>query len=416
MAANRPMVHLDQLYEFASGLSKPRSEFGEGFPFLSFKDVFHNTFVPQDLRELVKSSENERQNLSIRRGDVFLTRTSETVDELGMSCVALADVPNATFNGFTKRLRPKSQGAVVPEYAGYFFRSRSFRNDVYAMASLSTRASLNNEMLARLAIMLPPVDEQVAIGEVLKALDDKIKLNRQMNETLKAMARALFKSWFVDFDPVRAKSQGHDIAPTDTLADIFPDSFEDSELGSIPQGWRVGRLDNVLVLQRGFDLPSSSRLPGSYPVMAASGPSGGHSEYRVRGPGVTTGRSGVLGKVFFVHDDFWPLNTSLWVKEYKHATPAYAFHLLRGLDFAIFNAGSAVPTLNRNHVHNLPTAMPPMRLIEAFDSIVMPSMKRQRNNEQEWTLLSSLRDTLLPKLISGELRVKAAEKIVEAVA
>lgn len=416
MAADRPLVHLDQLYEFASGLSKPRSEFGEGFPFLSFKEVFHNTFVPHHLNELVRSSETERRKLSIKRGDVFLTRTSETVDELGMSCVALADIPNATFNGFTKRLRPKFQDTVVPEYAGYVFRSPGFRDAVYAMSSLSTRASLNNEMLARLSIVLPPVGEQAAIGQVLRSLDEKIELNLRMNETLEAIARALFKSWFVDFEPVHAKSQGRDTAIPGVLASIFPDSFEDSEIGKTPRGWRIGRLDDALVLQRGFDLPAPSRSPGPYPVIAASGPNGSHREFRVHGPGVTTGRSGVLGNVFFVHDDFWPLNTSLWVKEYKQATPAYAFHLLSRLDFAIFNAGSAVPTLNRNHVHNLPIVMPTMNAVQAFDSIVTPCMKRQRSNEQESTSLAALRDTLLPKLISGELRIKAAKKIVEAVA
>src|SRR6185312_14641255 len=101
-----------------------------------------------------------------------------------------------------------------------------------------------------------------------------------------------------------------------------------------------------------------------------------HNAFMVRGPGVTTGRSGVLGKVFYVHGDFWPLNTSLWVKEFRHSTPAYAFHLLHGLDFRLFNAGSAVPTLNRNHVHNLSTLLPPMGLIRAFERIAAASLKR----------------------------------------
>ena len=129
---------------------------------------------------------------------------------------------------------------------------------------------------------------------------------------------------------------------------------------------------------------------------------------------MTTGRSGVLGAVFFVHEDFWPLNTSLWVKQFKQSTPSYAYHLLRRLDFAIFNAGSAVPTLNRNHVHSLPAIIPSPRLIEVFDSLVVPSMKRQRVGEQESLSLAAIRDTLLPKLISGELCARDAERMVEA--
>src|ERR1017187_5835744 len=203
MGGNWEVVSLDQIYEFSSGLSKPRASFGAGYPFLSFKDVFYNIFVPRKLTELVNSTVQERESRSIKRGDVFLTRTSETMDELGMSCVALTDLPEATFNGFTKRLRPRSEPRVVPEYAGYFFRSPAFRRDVTAMSSLSTRASLNNEMISRLRITLPPIAEQVTIGHILKALDDRIGLNRRMNETLEAMARAVFKSLFVDFHPVR---------------------------------------------------------------------------------------------------------------------------------------------------------------------------------------------------------------------
>ena len=200
-----------------------------------------------------------------------------------------------------------------------------------------------------LQFRFPPLAEQRAIAHILGTLDDKIELNRRMNETLEAMARALFKSWFVDFDPVRAKAEGRDPGLPKPLADLFPDSFEDSELGEIPKGWKVGPLEEALVLQRGFDLPVTLRTPGLYPVLAASGPSGTHNEFMVRGPGVTTGRSGVLGNVFYVDSDFWPLNTSLWAKEFRHSRPAYAFHLLRGIDLALFNAGSAVPTLNRNH-------------------------------------------------------------------
>jgi type I restriction enzyme S subunit len=103
-------------------------------------------------------------------------------------------------------------------------------------------------------------------------------------------------------------------------------------------------LKNLLVLQRGFDLPKDARTDGAFPVIAASGPSGTHCEMRVRGPGVCTGRSGVLGGVYYVSGDFWPLNTSLWVKEYPNSTPLHAFHVLQEIDFGAFNAGSAVPT------------------------------------------------------------------------
>jgi len=258
----------------------------------------------------------------------------------------------------------------------------------------------------KLHLPYPERDVQEVIGRIYYDFCVKIEVNRRMNATLEAMARALFQSWFVDFDPVRAKLDGLQPFGFDPdIAALFPAHFEESALGPIPQGWEFGRLDDVLTLQRGFDLPTPDRTHGKYPVMAASGPNGCHDKFMVRGPGVTTGRSGVLGRVFFIHGDFWPLNTSLWVKEFKRVSTAYAFHLLRGLDFEMFNAGSAVPTLNRNHVHNLPVVIPPKSIIEAFDSQVMPLMNRQKANEDQSNTLATLRDTLLLKLLSGELTI-----------
>jgi len=105
----------------------------------------------------------------------------------------------------------------------------------------------------RLHITLPPLPEQLAIAHILGTLDDKIELNRRMNETLAVMARTLFKSWFVDFDPVCTKAEGRDTGLPNHIADLFPDHFVDSELGEIPAGWEIGLLEDMLTLQRGFD-------------------------------------------------------------------------------------------------------------------------------------------------------------------
>jgi type I restriction enzyme, S subunit len=284
--------------------------------------------------------------------------------------------------------------------------------DISGYLTGSTMPKLTQGNMNRIPLLIPPLPEQCAIAHILGTLDDKIELNRRMNETLETMARALFKSWFVDFDPVRAKAEGRDPGLPTSIADLFPDCFEDSNLGEVPEGWHVGRLDGVLVLQRGFDLPTPKRTIGPYPVIAASGPNGSHNQFMVRGPGVITGRSGVLGNVFYVHEDFWPLNTCLWVKQFKHSTPAFAFHLLRGLDFSLYNAGSAVPTLNRNHVHNLPVIVPSMSIIQAFEDHIVPLMKRQKVNVDETRTLATLRDALLPKLFSGELRIKDVERFI----
>lgn len=264
-------------------------------------------------------------------------------------------------------------------------------------------------------IGLPPLSEQKAIAHILGTLDDKIELNHKTNETLEAMAKALFKSWFVDFNPVRAKAEGRPTGLPAEISDLFPDSFEDSELGEIPSGWEVGGLEKFLVLQRGFDLPAPQRIKGAYPVVAASGVAGTHNEPMAFAPGVVTGRSGVLGKVFYIQTDFFPLNTTLWTKEFRLATPIYGYFLLCDIDFAVFNAGSAVPTLNRNHLSSLRFPLPPRALVVSFTDVAVDLMKRREGIVAETSNLSATRDALLPKLISGEFRIPDADKMLEGV-
>ena len=176
--------NLNEIYSFTSGLSKSSEEFGFGFPFLSFKTIFYNYYIDKDLDELVNSTEEEQKKHSVKKGDVFLTRTSETLDELGMICVALKDYPNATFNGFTKRLRPKKDKVIYPLYACYYFRSPLFRKYVDSMAIMTTRASLNNNILSKLPIIFPNYECQKKIGHLLHNLDKKIELNKEINNNL----------------------------------------------------------------------------------------------------------------------------------------------------------------------------------------------------------------------------------------
>ena len=267
-------------------------------------------------------------------------------------------------------------------------------------------------------IVVPPLDEQHNISRALGALDDKIEQNRRTAQALEQLARAIFRAWFVDFEPIKAKAAGATAFPSmpQPVFDALPTIFTDSAIGPVPEGWSVVRLDDILTLQRGFDLPKQSRNDGSHPIFASSGMSGRHSEWKVRGPGVTTGRSGMLGQVFFVDRDFWPLNTSLWVKEYKRSNPWHAYFLLQTLDLAQFNAGSAVPTLNRNHVHSLPRVAAPDYLLAAFGQMCDSTFSLEQQLRIESDRIATIRDYLLPKLLSGQIRVRDAERSAGAVA
>lgn len=162
---------MGEVYHFSSGLSKSADQFGSGSPFLSYKTVFNNMSVPSTLSELVNTSKIEQERFSIRKGDVFVTRTSESLDELGMSCAALEDFPTATFNGFTKRLRPMEPSQIDPKFSAFFFRSSLFREQIARMAVLSTRVSLNDSILANIRMPIPPLAEQARIVAILDRFD-----------------------------------------------------------------------------------------------------------------------------------------------------------------------------------------------------------------------------------------------------
>lgn len=223
----------------------------------------------------------------------------------------------------------------------------------------------------------------------LQAYDDLIENNHRRIKVLEEMAQRIYREWFVEF-----RYPGHENVP-----------LIDSELGPIPTGWERGTLEDLVVLQRGFDLPKTLREEGSVPVMAASGPHGTHSRAKVCGPGVVTGRSGSLGHVEYVAQDFWPLNTTLWVKGFRRATPELGYYLLRNLDLAAYNSGAAVPTLNRNDIKGLPSVLPPHALVRSFSVMAKDLLDLQRVLRGINATASATRDLLLPRLISGEVDV-----------
>ena len=278
-----------------------------------------------------------------------------------------------------------------------------------ASATGSTFPNVSRDQIQEIECSVPTLAEQRAIASVLEALDDKIELNRRMNATLEAMARALFQSWFVDFDPVRVKLDGRQPAGLDPgIAALFPAFFHETKVGHIPAGWQLGRLVDLCILKRGHDLPTSTRTKGPIPVISSSGISGAHSETKVRGPGVVTGRYGTIGKVFYIETDYWPLNTTLYVDDFKGNPPRFIFHVVGEVNFQNYTDKAAVPGVNRNHLHEELTVLPPMELRQAFAHSVSPLWSQYVTNERESRTLATLRDTLLPKLLSGEFQFQEA--------
>ncbi len=279
------------------------------------------------------------------------------------------------------------------------------REQVIATAATAVNGSRRN--FRAFKVRIPHLAEQKAIAAVLGALDDKIELNRRMNATLEAMARALFQSWFVDFDPVRAKLDGRQPAGLDeATATLFPDSFDETVLGHTPTGWEVAALGEVIDLAYGKPLKAEDRKTGPVCVYGANGPVGWHDEKLVFGPGIVVGRKGNPGVVTWAHGDFYPIDTTFYVEPKGECRSLYFLYYALSLqNLANLSADSAVPGLNRNHAYMSKQVIPPQPVLKAFDSQIAPIFAAIHVNEEQSCTLATLRDTLLPKLLSGELAI-----------
>jgi len=270
--------------------------------------------------------------------------------------------------------------------------------------------------LENLLIPWPRDIEQRAIAHVLGSLDDKIELNRQMNRTLEKMAQAIFKSWFIDFDPVRAKAEGRDPGLPKEIASLFPDSFEDSELGPIPKGWKIGTISDLAKVTSGKRPHKRSKeKTGEFTIPLYGG--GGIMAYvpvpMISTPFLLTGRVGTLGKVFRITEECWPSDNTLLLFPNNKSCLEFLYFTLQRIDFDSLNRGSTQPLVTQTDLKNQRIVIPKENILIFYWQNAHPMFEKIDKNIAESRALASLRDTLLPKLISGELRVPDTEQLVE---
>ena len=276
------------------------------------------------------------------------------------------------------------------------------------MNSDSAVPGLNRSDAHARTLLLPGESEQRAIAHILGTLDDKIELNRRMNETLEGMARVLFKSWFVDFDPVRAKMEGRDTGLPPDVADLFPNRLVDSELGEIPEGWEVSMIGDVASVSSGkrpnVRYPVAS-AEAAVPVWGGNGPMAFTTEPLIDYPILITGRVGTLGSVFRLMSPCWPSDNTLIIRASSNQYFEYLFFQMERIDFNSLNRGSTQPLLTQSDLKVQPIILSPVGIIEHFNNFTMPLFDKYDRGKYESRTLAALRDALLPKLVSGEVRV-----------
>jgi type I restriction enzyme S subunit len=383
-----------------------------GIPSIMPQNIGDNRIVEDGIARITPLDASRLSRYLVRKGDIVYSRRGDVERR------ALVREHEDGWLCGTGCLRVRlGDRGPDPRYASYYLGHPSVREWIVRHAHGATMPNLNTSILGACPFVVPPPAEQRAIAHILGTLDDKIELNRKQNETLEAMARALFKAWFVDFEPVRAKIEGRwqrgqsrpGLPPH--LYDHFPDRLVESELGEIPEGWEVKRVSDYLSLAYGKSLPAGKRHSGGIPVYGSGGVTGFHSEALVKGPAVIVGRKGTVGSLYWENRPCFPIDTVFYVQ--PKASLYFCHYLLDSLPLRDMNTDAAVPGLNRENVYRLEVAAPPTAIVAAFSETASRFRQNIVAASRESETLAQLRDTLLPKLISGALRVPDAEAFLK---
>ncbi|MGA1860361.1 restriction endonuclease subunit S [Azospirillum sp. 11R-A] len=413
-------VHLADLLSFTRDGEWGNGEASEGYsPALVIRGTDFERVRAGDLNTLplryIRSDILTRK--TVTAGDTLIETAGGTKDQptgrtvfIPSSVIAATNLPLICAS-FARFLRPDSN-LVDPQFLFWKLQDEyhSRRMMPYHVQHTGVARFQYTQFAENYPFSLPNLSIQRAIASTLGALDDKIELNRRMNETLEAMAQAIFKDWFVDFGPTRAKAEGRLSYLVPDLWSLFPDRLDSD---GKPEGWQAGCLLDVCELKRGYDLPSAQRLPGPYPIVSSSGITGFHSAFMAKGPGIITGRYGTIGEVHFIKGQYWPLNTTLYVRDMKSNSALFIYYTLKRVDYQKYSDKGAVPGVNRNHLHQSEVIIPPRYVQDKFEQTLEPLWLKYDANIAESRTLAQTRDLLLPKLMSGEIRVRDAETLVE---
>ena len=395
-------VKLVELYEVHNGLSKGRQFFGTGFPFLTFSNVFNNWFLPKQLESLVQTTDKEREACSIKAGDVFITRTSETMDELGMSSVALKDYPNATYNGFTKRLRPITD-RVNPRYIGYYLRTPKFRGQFMAFSTMTTRASLANNDLLNMEVELPTMEIQHRIATILSRYDSLIENYQKQIKLLEEAAQRLYKEWFVDL-----RFPGHE---NTKIVDGVPEGWEKKKVGevcdinktNIPKEYKYDyiRYTDLGNVREGTIQESVRYDYGQEPGRAKRIAKDGDTIWGMVRPNLKSFALVQNPQPYDVYSTGFavlsPVAVPFTFLYCALTTDAFVGYLVNCTN------GAAYPAVKAEHFKNAEIIIPHEKLLESFHHISKPIFRKIKSLSAQIRLLSEARDRLLPKLMNGEI-------------
>ena len=405
-----------ELYEMSSGISTSKDQAGHGSPFVSFSTVFNNYFLPDELPDLMDTSVAEQEKFSIKKGDILITRTSETVDELAMSCVALKDYPKATFSGFVKRLRPKTSGIAYDRYMAFFLRSKYFRKVIDCNTIMTLRASFNEDIFSFLYIYLPDYEEQVRIGELLYKIEKKMQFNKKINDNLQQQLKLLYDYWFTQFDfPDKNgqpyKSSGGQMQENNILKIQMPTNWsvinirEISSItwGQCPEGKNILPLsavgDNLIDYCSG-----AGDMKGGFIVdcQAKTDDSRRYSHEK----DILVSVAGKIGDMCVVDHTISLGRAAMAFTALNEDEIPYIYMTLKSLNkkMLTISSGSIQKVINNNNIDDFVFAYN-RQVTKSFSNIAMPIFDELIGLAHENQALIKLRDWLLPMLMNGQATI-----------
>ena len=420
-----------------NGIYKRKEFHGRGAKIVNMGELFAHPRLRAVPMKRVELSESEADRFLITTGDLLFARRSLVAEGAGKCCVVLNVDEPTTFESSIIRARPDSTKANYL-YLYYFFNSALGLYHLDTIRRQVAVAGITGSDLAKLEIPVPFLPEQRAIAHILGTLDDKIELNRRMNVTLEAMARALFRSWFVDFDPVRAKMEGRDTGLPKDLADLFPDRLVDSELGEIPEGWEVSEI-GAEVDAIGGATPSTKEpaywIGGQHhwatpkDLSKLLSPALLGTDRKITDAGVQKISSGLLPPGTVLLSSRAPIGYLAITEVPTAVNQGFIAMICRKRLPAMYvlswcyenlehikdiSGGSTFAEISKKTFRPLPVLVPPKRVLGVYDEGSRSLYDRVVSNTRESLPLVSLRDVLLPRFVTGALRVVNVKRSIRS--
>ncbi|MEI6826375.1 MAG: restriction endonuclease subunit S [Desulfuromonadales bacterium] len=431
MSSKWETIKLNELLEIKprNGLYKGKEFQGTGNRWVKMKDIYGKDFILDQKMELIDVTESELEKFGCKKDDLLFGRTSLTLEGIGDCAIVgkVKDVPIFESNLFRLRIDQRKADSY---FYYYYFKSPSGKQAIQSIAKQTAATSITATDLVNLIVPFPKYIEQNNISQLLISLDKRIALLRETNTTLEAIAQALFKSWFVDFDPVHAKLEGREPEGMDAdTAALFPDSFEESEMGLVPKGWQWSTVDKSFKLIMGQSPPGDTynSISDGLPFYQ------GKTDFGFRFPSqrifctAPTRIAELNDTLVSVRAPVGDVNMALekcclgrGVAGIRHPDGhhSYVFYSIRNLRsyFDHFDGeGTVFGSINKKDFQGLPVISPPMTVLNSFDGLVSPIDSRIQKNERKLQTLTEIRDTLLPRLVSGQLRLPDAEALIREV-